>query len=399
VGRRRRDRLIHSTPVTGFLAVWRIALPGFAAILVGVGMGRFAYTAMIPVMVADGWLSVPAAANVGAGNMLGYLVGALTAHRIAAWVGLVRVLRASLVLCLVATIACAWPSGAGWIGLCRFATGVGGALLMVLGTPILVGAAPPALRGGVSGAIFTGVGLGMALSGVVVPRLEALGSTLSWLGIGALTALAAAFAWRGWPAAPAPASEPARRGVVLTAPLLLLMGSYSLDAIGFMPHAIFWVDFVARGLGRGVEAGGHQWILFGVGAALGPVLCGRLADRIGFPRALLAAFALKTGAVWLPLVATDWLGLGVSSLLVGALIPGIAALTSGCALELLGPAAHAPAWRWLTIVFSLAAAAGGYLFAFVYAATGSYLALFALGGAIIAAGGVLAAIAAARPRF
>lgn len=378
------------------LAIWRFALPGFGAILVGVGMGRFAYTAMIPVMVADGWLSLPEAANVGAGNMVGYLIGALTAHRLAAFAGPVRVLRASLLLCLGATIACAWPWGVGWIGLWRFATGVGGALLMVIGTPILVGAAPPARRGGVSGAIFTGVGLGMALSGVVVPLLAALGSAPSWLGIAALTALAAALAWRGWPAAPA-AREAAQRRVVFELPLLLLMGSYALDAIGFMPHAIFWVDFVARGLGRGVVAGGHQWILFGVGAALGPLLCGRLADRIGFRRTLLAAFALKTLAVWLPLVATDQVALAVSSLVVGGLIPGIAALTSGCALELLGPAAHGPAWRWLTIVFSLAAAAGGYLFAFVFAATGSYLALFALGGAIIAAGGVLAAIAAGRP--
>jgi MFS family permease len=383
--------------VRGILAVWRLALPGFAAILVGVGMGRFAYTAVIPVMVADGWLSLPAAANVGAGNMVGYLVGALTAHRIAAFAGPVRVLRAALLLCVVATLACAWPWGVAWIGLWRFSTGVGGALLMVIGTPILVGAAPPALRGGVSGAIFTGVGLGMALSGVVVPVLAALGSTLSWLGMAALTGLAAMLAWRGWPAVP-PLREPTRRGIVLAPPLLLLMGSYALDAIGFMPHAIFWVDFVARGLGRGVEAGGHQWILFGLGAAVGPLLCGRLADRIGFRRSLRAAFALKTVAVWLPLVATDQLSLAASSLVVGALIPGIAALTSGCALELLGPAAHAPAWRWLTIVFSLAAAAGGYLFAFVFGATGSYRALFALGGFIIAAGGVLAAIAAAPPR-
>ncbi len=288
-----------------FFAIWRFALPGFGAILVGVGMGRFAYSAMIPVMVADGWLSLPAAANVGAGNMVGYLIGALTAHRLAAFAGPVRVLRASLLLCLGATIACAWPWGVEWIGLWRFATGVGGALLMVIGTPILVGAAPPARRGGVSGAIFTGVGLGMAVSGIVVPRLEGFGPAAAWLGIAGLTALAAALGWRGWPAAPA-AREPARRGVVLELPLVLLIGSYSLDAIGFMPHAIFWVDFVARGLGRGVEAGGHQWILFGIGAAMGPLLCGRLADRIGFRRTLLAAFALKTLAVWLPRCPRWW---------------------------------------------------------------------------------------------
>src|SRR5258706_7648570 len=148
--------------MTRFVSVWRIALPGFAAILVGVGIGRFSYTPMLPVMVGEGWMTTPEAAFVAAGNMVGYLIGALTAHAIAARAGMIRTLHGAVLLCLAASFACALPWGLAWIGWWRFAIGVGGSLLMVLGTPLLVGSAPPRLRGGVSGAIFCGAGLGMA---------------------------------------------------------------------------------------------------------------------------------------------------------------------------------------------------------------------------------------------
>nr|WP_244549181.1 YbfB/YjiJ family MFS transporter [Bradyrhizobium canariense] len=56
-----------------------------------------------------------------------------------------------------------------------------------------------------------------------------------------------------------------------------------------MPHMIFLVDFVARGLGEGVQVGAEYWVLFGIGATAGPVLSGHLADR--------AAKRLNCGAI------------------------------------------------------------------------------------------------------
>jgi len=365
--------------MTRFLAVWAIALPGFAAFLVGVGLGRFSYPPMLPVMVHAGWLSAPEAAYVGAGNLIGSLVGALIGHVIGARIGLVRALRASLVVCVVATVACALPWGFWWIAAWRIAIGIAGTMLTTLAAPILVGLAPMTIRGAVSGAVFTGAGLGLALSGLLVPPLAAFGVAAAWLGLSAATALATVIAWRGWPLVDSSAARPARHGrALLSTPFLLLVAGYATDGIGFVPHGLFWVDFVARELGRGVEAGGLQWTLFGIGAALGPMICGRLADAIGFARALHVVFAVKASAILLPLFATGPLALTVSSMTVGALTPGLAAIISGVAFELLGAAAHAPAWRWLMIAFAVTSTIGGYLFSLIFAITGSYRVLFAL---------------------
>ncbi len=57
--------------------------------------------------------------------------------------------------------------------------------------------------------------------------------------------------------------------------------SYGLCAVGLSPHMVFLVDYVARGLHWGLDAGSLTWVLFGAGALCGPLALGRLADRIG----------------------------------------------------------------------------------------------------------------------
>ncbi|WP_163144359.1 YbfB/YjiJ family MFS transporter, partial [Arhodomonas sp. KWT] len=59
-------------------------LAGAAATFAGIGLARFAYTPLIPAMVEAGWFSAAQSAYLGAANLLGYLVGAITANRLAA---------------------------------------------------------------------------------------------------------------------------------------------------------------------------------------------------------------------------------------------------------------------------------------------------------------------------
>lgn len=73
-------------------------LTGFLATLSGVGLARFAYTALMPQMVLAGWFSGEQVAYLGAANLLGYLIGALAAAPLADRLGGVR----ALVLCWIA---------------------------------------------------------------------------------------------------------------------------------------------------------------------------------------------------------------------------------------------------------------------------------------------------------
>jgi predicted MFS family arabinose efflux permease len=364
--------------------IWRTVLAGMCASLVGVGLSRFAYAPLLPALIDAHWFSAAAAAYLGAANFAGYLGGALLAPLLAVRLPAPAVLRAMMLLAAASFFACAAPLSFAWFFLWRLSSGVAGGALMVLAAPLVLARVPPSRRGLAGGAIFTGVGVGIVLAGTLVPVLLRVGLAAAWCGLGALALGLGAVAWRGWPpsqpAAPAP-HRPLRTSPALTALCL----EYALNAVGLVPHMVFLADFVAHGLGEGIAAGAHYWVLFGLGAICGPVLAGHVADRVGFAAALRLAFALQTVAVVLPLLATDRPCLIVSSLVVGGFVPGIVPLVLGRIDELLpaGPARQ-QAWAHCTTAFALGQAGGAYALSAVFAADGgAYLPLFALGAAAI----------------
>src|SRR5262249_53294664 len=143
----------------------------------------------------------------------------------------------------------------------------------------------------------------------------------------------------------------------------------------------FLVDFVARGLHRGVDVGAHYLVLFGVGATLGPLVDGHVADRIGFRATLRIAFVLQAAAVALLAASDHTMALIVSSVAVGACTPGVVPLALGRVRELVPNDAlrQQSAWGIATVAFSIGQALGAYGFAFLLSRGGSYELLFALG--------------------
>jgi Uncharacterised MFS-type transporter YbfB len=55
--------------------VWLSAAAGLCASLVGLGLARFAYTPLIPALIAAKWFSPADAVYLGAANLAGYLAG------------------------------------------------------------------------------------------------------------------------------------------------------------------------------------------------------------------------------------------------------------------------------------------------------------------------------------
>jgi predicted MFS family arabinose efflux permease len=300
-------------------------------------------------------------------------------------------LRAMMAVAAAAFFACAAPLSFAWYFVWRLAAGVAGGVLMVLAAPTVLPHVPPARRGVAGGVIFTGVGLGIAASGTVVPLLLRWGLVQTWCGLGVIAAALTVAAWNGWPGEPARVDAAAARAVLTPRrtgwTLTALYAEYALNAFGLVPHMIFLVDFVARGLGRGLDAGGRYWVVFGVGAMLGPVLTGALADRIGFRAAMRLAFAIQALFIGVLVLSAAPGWLLVSSLVIGAFVPGMVPLTLGRVHELAAPdaQAHTAAWGRATTAFALGQAAAGYGLSFVYARTGDYATLFALGAAALAA--------------
>jgi predicted MFS family arabinose efflux permease len=150
---------------------------------------------------------------------------------------------------------------------------------------------------------------------------------------------------------------------------------------------ILLADFVARGLGQGLQAGARYWVLFGLGAMTGPVLAGYTADRVGFKLALRLAFLVQTMAVGVLAIDTSSISLIVSSIVVGAFVPGIVPLVLGRVHELTFGKAETQktAWSLCTTAFALGQASAAYGLSYIFTHTGNdYGLLFALGAAALA---------------
>jgi predicted MFS family arabinose efflux permease len=300
--------------------------------------------------------------------------------------GAVSSLRAMMVLATVAFFASSVPVSFFWFFTWRFLAGLTGGVIMVLTASIVLPHTSPNRRGFVGGVIFAGVGLGVAASGTLVPLLLRQGLQQSWVGLGVLSGVLTLISWANWPKEAALPSYRAldhskRHSRPLAARALLVQ--YGLNAVGLVPHILFLVDFVARGLGQGVAAGSQYWVLYGLGAVVGPLLAGHLGDRAGFGPALRLAFLIEAVAIVLPAVSTAPVSLIASSVMVGGFTPGIVPLVLGRVHELLPHRAEQQraAWSHATTSFALFQATAAYGFSWLFAHTsGDYLPLFAIGG-------------------
>jgi MFS family permease len=367
---------------------WRAAMAGCCASLVGIGLARFAYTPLLPAIIDAHWFGPSAAAYLGAANLAGYLGGALLGRPLAAKIDTPMLLRGLMLLATVSFFACAAPVSLAWFFIWRVLSGIAGGALMVLAAPYVLPHISPARRGIASGAIFAGVGLGIAASGTLVPMLLHQGLGETWCGLGVLSLVLTGVAWTGWPVAQATAPATAKRPHHAPRPGLQLRAlylTYGLNAFALVPHMLFLVAFVAHGLGQGLDSGARYWVLFGLGAVVGPVLSGHLADRTGFGPALRLAFLVQACAAVLPALDTGVPGLIVSSLVMGACTPGVVPLALGRIRELLphDAADQRAAWSAATIAFALLQAAGAYGLSFVFTQSGgNYALLFVIGGGV-----------------
>jgi predicted MFS family arabinose efflux permease len=351
---------------------------------------------LLPLIIVGGWASASGAAQLAAANLIGYLLGALAAHPLAMRLGASHVIRAALLALLLSLVGCALQPSLAWLWAWRCLAGAAGGVLLILAAPHVLGRVPPAMRGRAVGVVFAGIGLGAVFSGFVVPAFGAERLQGAWLALAGCSALAIAYAWPKFASDALP--RPAAGGTLLPrGAMLALLCAYPLDAIGYLPHTVFWVEYLVHGLALPATVGGAFWAVFGAGAACGPLLAGMAADRVGFRRAVVGCMALKAAAVALPLMSTSMPALFASSFMVGALTPGLVAVASGRVVEIAGPAAHQRNWAMMTFLYALMQALGGYAMAALYGALHSFDLLFGIGAAVLALAAVIASLGGRGP--
>ncbi|MDM4766470.1 YbfB/YjiJ family MFS transporter [Pelomonas sp. SE-A7] len=374
------------------LQAWQVISGGIAGLVLSIGLARFSYTPMLPLMQAQAGLSDAMAGALAAINYAGYMSGAL----LAAWIDQPRLRQQlyshGLWLSLVSCVLMALATNVWLWALARYLGGLCGAAGMLLGSGLVLGWLMRAGRRPELGLHFTGLGLGIVVSalGAMLMGLMKLDWAGQWQGYAllGLVFLLPAWRWRPPPPPPAAAAEaqaPGRRWMAL------MIAMYFCAGWGFVINATFTVAIVERQpllAGQGPWA----WLLVGVAATPAVFLWDRIARRLGDIQALLLAFVLQTVGVLLPALSGSLFAALAGALLYGATFIGIVSLT----LALVGrrsPANPGKAMARLTLSYGVAQISAPALSGAMVQASGGFAGALWLTGAVLLVGmGLLLAL-------
>jgi MFS family permease len=297
---------------------WMIAACGCAALAMAMGVGRFAFTPILPMMqdqfgtsVAEGgWL---AAAHYGA-----YLLGALCAFRVA--VSQRFAIRAGLVAIAIGTLGMALTGNlAAWLVL-RALPGFASAWVLVCVSTWALDRLATAGRPDLAGIVYSGVGAGIVFAGATCVALsQALrASSDAWLVLGLVSAALTALLW---PVAgsgdTALAAAPAIRSAPREIPnFWRLVLCYGASGIGYVIPATF-LPVMAKSIISDPLWFGWAWPAFGAAAIASTLLAARLTNTFSY-RSVWAAGTLVMGiGVLAPLAIPGLAGIVVAALCVG----------------------------------------------------------------------------------
>ena len=370
---------------------FRLAMSGLAALAVAMGVGRFAFTPLLPLMQADAGLTLTEGSWLAFANYLGYLVGALATIWMRAAPHLM--VRGGLVATGLLTIAVGLVHGFVPWWLLRFASGVASAFVLVHAAGMTLERLSAAGRVGLFGVTFGGVGTGILVSGLACLALTLAGfdSSSIWIAFGAGALVVTAMCWKAFE--PLEVAQPAQSTDPVNAPVRqwgaaewTLIVAYGLYGFGYIIPGTF-MPVIARDLLGGAFASGWFWPMFGAAALAGTLLTGRVAaanQRL----ALVGCYFVEALGVIFPVLLDDALGLALGSLLLGSAFVAITLLTLREARSMSASQAEAaPLMGALSAAFGLGQLAGPPFASYLVAGLGGFGPSLAAAAACLAIGG------------
>ena len=304
------------------------------SLAVAMGIGRFAFTPLLPMMLADGVVTLSEASWLASMNYLGYLVGALLCM-LQPWIrqrlGVHTVLNAPLWVCgglvstVVLTLGMALHVPAVW-PLLRFAAGVASAVVFVYTSGWCLAQLARLGQPSMGALIYIGPGAGITLSGLIASGTVALHGT-AWVGWLIFGVLAIALNWMIWPTlragctshiAPtsAPASPNNAVDIGSKTEMGLLTVAYGLAGFGYIITATF-LPVIAHQAIPGSPWLDLFWPLFGVGVMVGAVVASRIHGVRALRWLLIACYVLQAAGIATSLISPSLVGFALGSFLLG----------------------------------------------------------------------------------
>lgn len=382
----------------------RVLVGGLIGLAIAMGVARFAFTPILPAMQEATGLRADGAGLLASLNYLGYFIGALGAGLVPHGATRTAMYRLSLLVSVATTAAMGLDLGdAGqampvWLVL-RFLSGVSSAGIFILGIAMVLDTLTR--RGGerFAGWLYTGVGLGIASSGLFVALFgDRLGWAGDWLALGAICAVLGLMPGL-WVRDPPPQPQPATAGAAgdagtarrggLSAPLLLLTLAYFLEGGGYIVSATFLVSILKTDPGT-AAVGEAAWMVAGLGAMGAGVFWAAVARRSNSWWSLILAHLTQAVTILLPMTGSPTVAV-ISALLFGGTFVGIVSQAFALGRQL-SAGASARVVGALTAAYGLGQIIGPLPAGLVVTRTGSFNAVLLGAAAVVLLGALLLAL-------
>ncbi|MBW9051042.1 YbfB/YjiJ family MFS transporter [Rhizobium mesosinicum] len=297
-----------------------IAVAGAASLAVAMGIGRFAFTPLMPMMLHDGVLDIGGGSSLASSNYLGYLAGAMLCMGLPKVWSSTTLIRLSLLATILLTLAMAIPLQGLWLAF-RFLAGAISAIAFVYTAGWSLTELSHREASHLGGIVFSGPGAGIALSGIVATSMIAAGwtSQLGWVGFALLAFVISGTVWpvfsvrtRGH-AQPAVHREPVKQH---PAEMMVFALAYGLAGFGYIITATFLPVMAHEELPPSIWLD-MFWPIFGLAAVVGCFIATRVVSRFDPRLLLVGAYLLQALGVILVLPFQTVSGFAMSSLLVG----------------------------------------------------------------------------------
>jgi len=359
------------------------ALAGLAALAVAMGIGRFAFTPILPMMQEDFGLSVSEGGWLATANYIGYLAGALSAIAMRIRPGVA--IRAGLLVISLSTLAMGLEHRFALWAVLRAAAGIASAWVLIFVSAWALERLALLGRAGLSGTVYSGVGAGIVAAGgacLVIMSLHG-GSADAWLALGALSIAVTVAIWSLIKAGhSSPATSTPAPSDLWSAEFRRLVLCYGAYGFGYIIPATF-LPVMAKEVIGDPQLFGWAWPVFGAAGAVSTVFAAQLKRFLSYRAAWIGSHLVMALGVVIPLVVPGLAGIMIAALLVGATFVVVTLAGMEEARRVAGPHARA-LMAAMTSAFALGQILGPVIVSLLVQSTGGFAPALILAAAMLA---------------
>lgn len=365
---------------------YRMSLLVFLATCLGIGVFRFSYTALMPIMIEQyGWTH-DFASFLGSANLLGYLIGALLALLSIKEKYIPSMIVLSTIAGSLSLLGCSFMDmPLAWFIFWRTVSGIAGGLLMILAPSFAMKYIPTTQRLKVNFLGFSGIGMGVLSATIIIPVLKNIPVQYVWDIFASISILGSVLLYQLLRTNTAQVIKPHSTNLQASQKSrlgLVIIIAYMCSAFAYIPHSLFWMDYLSGTLHFSLEQRNLFWVLYGAGSCIGAFVAYCLSRIIGYLHTIKWLYAIYCLAVVLPFFSQSTSLLALSSLLTGLLTPATVFISSYSLLQIYEQR-YQKLWSLSTIGFASTQLLGGVVISTLHHLHWSYAHLFLLGGIVL----------------